>query len=187
MQQFSFAIFSLSPFFYLSIYLSHSFSPFSVPAPFFPSASPRLSVCPLANVVSWQWFVDLMGRKGAPTLYKVVGTARNRWRWGFYNVVTAAAASFVRLFDSRSGLSSFLFPSCLSSLLFSSPESAGVSSFLPSIHQTRRRNKIDNAVAIACVSLYIKANLQCAPCFLLFFFSSRSLSFSGLKFKFRKK
>lgn len=32
--------------------------------------------------------------------------------------------SFVRLFDPRSGLSSFLFPSCLSSLLFSSPESA---------------------------------------------------------------
>lgn len=78
MQQFFFfAIFSLSPFFYLSIYLSHSFSPFSVPAPFFPSAL-RLSVCPLANVVSWQWFVDLMGRKGAATLYKVVGTARNR-------------------------------------------------------------------------------------------------------------
>lgn len=66
---------SFSPF--LSIYLSHSFSPFSVPAPFFPSAL-RLSVCPLANVVSWQWFVDLMGRKGAATLYKVVGTARNR-------------------------------------------------------------------------------------------------------------
>lgn len=63
-----------------SIYLSVCLTPFlpsQFQPPFFPSAL-RLSVCPLANVVSWQWFVDLMGRKGAATLYKVVGTARNR-------------------------------------------------------------------------------------------------------------
>lgn len=56
----------------LTLFLPSQFQPpFSLPPL-------RLSVCPLANVVSWQWFVDLMGRKGAATLYKVVGTARNR-------------------------------------------------------------------------------------------------------------
>lgn len=53
---------------------SHS-RPRSFPVSFF-LFHVRPSVRPSGNVVSWQWLVDLMGRKGAPALYKAAGAAR---------------------------------------------------------------------------------------------------------------
>lgn len=161
----SFAIFSLSLFFHLSICLT-LFLPSQVPAPFFPSAL-RLSVCPLANVVSWQWFVDLMGRKGAPTLYKVVGTARNRWRrWLLQRwLPLQPRPSFVYSILGAACL--FLSLPVLSSRLRSSLRV----SFLPSIHQTRWRNKIDNAVqSRARLLIYKSKSTMCSLLPALFFF-----------------